>query len=82
VREPHEWEIARIESARLVPLGTLPNELASLDPGREIVVHCKSGKRSAQALQQLRAAGFRQVWNLAGGIDRWAREVDPAVARY
>jgi adenylyltransferase/sulfurtransferase len=82
VREPHEWQIARIENARLVPLGSLPNELASLDPTREIVVHCKSGKRSAQALQQLRAAGFRQVWNLAGGIDRWAREVDPAVARY
>jgi molybdopterin/thiamine biosynthesis adenylyltransferase/rhodanese-related sulfurtransferase len=82
VREPHEWEIARIDQARLVPLGTLPSQLASLDPEREIVVHCKSGKRSAQALQQLRAAGFRQVWNLAGGIERWSKEVDPAVARY
>jgi sulfur-carrier protein adenylyltransferase/sulfurtransferase len=82
VREPFEWEIARISAARLVPLATLAGAYASLDPERDLVVHCKSGKRSANAVRQLRAAGFRRVWNLAGGIQRWSAEVDPSVPRY
>jgi adenylyltransferase/sulfurtransferase len=82
VRERHEWEIARIEGARLVPLGTLGEALATLDSARELVVHCKSGARSARAVRQLRAAGFRRVWNLAGGINRWSEEVDPSVPKY
>jgi adenylyltransferase/sulfurtransferase len=82
VREPFEWEIARIPGARLVPLATLAGAYASLDPERDLVVHCKSGKRSANAVRQLRAAGFRRVWNLAGGIQRWSAEVDPSVPRY
>jgi adenylyltransferase/sulfurtransferase len=82
VREPAEWQVARIEQARLVPLGTLPSVFSSLDPERDVVVHCKGGGRSARAVQQLRAAGFNRVWNLAGGIQRWSQEVDPSVPRY
>jgi molybdopterin/thiamine biosynthesis adenylyltransferase/rhodanese-related sulfurtransferase len=82
VREPHEWEIARIPGARLVPLGTLAEALPTLDSARDIVVHCKTGGRSAKAVRQLQAAGYRRVWNLAGGITRWSDEVDPDVPRY
>jgi sulfur-carrier protein adenylyltransferase/sulfurtransferase len=82
VREPHEWEIARIPGARLVPLATLAEALPTLDSARDIVVHCKTGGRSAKAVRQLQAAGYRRVWNLAGGITRWSDEVDPSVPRY
>ena len=82
VREPHEWEIARIEGARLVPLGAFTEALPTFDSAREIVVHCKGGARSAKAVRQLQSAGFRRVWNLAGGITRWSDEVDPAVPKY
>jgi adenylyltransferase/sulfurtransferase len=82
VREPHEWEIGRIPGARLIPLGSLADALAALDPARDIVVYCKSGNRSARAALQLQAAGFQRVWNLAGGITRWSEEVDPTVPRY
>jgi len=82
VREPHELAISRIEGSRHVALGSLETVLPSLDPTREIVVHCKSGGRSARAVRQLRAAGFTNVWNLAGGIDRWSVEVDPELPRY
>jgi molybdopterin/thiamine biosynthesis adenylyltransferase/rhodanese-related sulfurtransferase len=82
VREPFEWEIARIEGARLVPLSTFPGAVESLDPEREIVVQCKVGGRSARAADVLIAAGFRNVWNLAGGITRWSDEVDPNVPKY
>jgi adenylyltransferase/sulfurtransferase len=82
VREPHEWQIARLPGARLIPLATLGATLSQLDPNREIVVHCKLGGRSAKAVRQLQAAGFRRVWNMAGGITRWSQEVDPKVPRY
>ena len=82
VREPHEWTIARIEGARLIPLAALESRLGELAQDREIVVHCKVGARSAQAVRRLRAAGFRNVSNLAGGIQRWSTEVDPTVPRY
>jgi sulfur-carrier protein adenylyltransferase/sulfurtransferase len=82
VREPHEWEIARIPGARLVPLGTLNEALPSFDSAREIVVHCKGGTRSAKAVRQLQAAGFKRVSNLAGGITRWSDEVDSSVPKY
>jgi molybdopterin/thiamine biosynthesis adenylyltransferase/rhodanese-related sulfurtransferase len=82
VREPHEWEIARIPGARLIPLAAVPDAIGVLDPAREIVVHCKGGVRSAKAVRQLRAAGFTRVWNLAGGITRWSQDVDPSTPRY
>jgi adenylyltransferase/sulfurtransferase len=82
VREPREWELARIEGARLVPLGTLAGAIPSLNREAEIVVMCKSGVRSANAARQLRDAGFRRVLNLAGGIKRWSADVDPRVPTY
>lgn len=82
VREPLEWEICHIEGARLVPLGELPARLNELDGHAEIVTHCHTGARSMRALEILRAAGFSKVRNLRGGIDAWAREVDPAMPRY
>lgn len=82
VREPHEWEIAHIEGAELVPLASLPEHLHDFDSAEDMVVVCKSGSRSAQAVDLLRRAGFRKVKNLRGGINAWAREVDPSLPVY
>jgi molybdopterin/thiamine biosynthesis adenylyltransferase/rhodanese-related sulfurtransferase len=82
VREPHEWAIARIPGARLVPLSAFTESLATFDSARDIVVTCKMGGRSAKAVRQLQAAGFKKVWNLAGGILRWSDDVDPSVPKY
>lgn len=82
VREPYELDIARIPNVRLIPLGTLPEALPTLDNSRETVVICRTGARSGRAVRQLRAAGFRRVWNLAGGIHRWADDVDPSLPKY
>jgi sulfur-carrier protein adenylyltransferase/sulfurtransferase len=82
VREPYELRIASIPDARLIPLGSLIEALPTLDSAREIVVMCRSGQRSGKAVKQLQAAGFRRVWNLAGGILRWSDEVDPTVQKY
>jgi adenylyltransferase/sulfurtransferase len=82
VREAYELDIARIEGARLVPLATLTESLHTLDSARDIVVMCRSGARSAKAVRQLQAAGFRRVWNLAGGILRWSDDVDPSLPKY
>ena len=82
VREPHEWEIGRIDGARLAPLSSFADALRTLDSARDVVVYCKSGVRSARAVKQLQSAGFRRVWNLEGGILRWSEEIDPTVPRY
>jgi adenylyltransferase/sulfurtransferase len=82
VREPNEWEIGRIEGARLAPLSSFAEALSSIDSARDVVVYCKVGARSARAVRQLQAAGFRRVWNLAGGINRWSEEIDPTVPLY
>ncbi|HET9011278.1 MAG TPA: rhodanese-like domain-containing protein, partial [Gemmatimonadaceae bacterium] len=82
VREPREWELTHLPGARLVPLGTLADAIPTLDASREIVVMCRSGKRSADAVRQLQAAGFGRVKNLNGGILRWGEDVDPSVPRY
>jgi len=82
VREPHEWNIAHIPGARLIPLGEFPAAIESLDRTHDIVVQCRSGVRSANAVRQLQAAGFTRVKNLAGGILRWSDEVDPSVVKY
>ena len=82
VREPSEWEIAHLDGARLVPLATLANALATLEPTREIVVMCRSGQRSAAAARQLQAGGVRKVSSLAGGLLRWSDDVDPRVPKY
>lgn len=83
VREAHEWEIAHIEGARLIPLAELPVRLAELPLEGAIVLHCHLGVRSMRALEFLRdAAGFKRVQSLRGGIDAWSVEVDPSVPRY
>jgi adenylyltransferase/sulfurtransferase len=82
VRELHEFEIARIPGAKLIPLSTLPARVAELDSSREIVLHCHHGQRSMRALEYLHGTGFRKLKNLRGGIDAWSREIDPAVPRY
>ena len=82
VREPHEWEIARLSGATLIPLNTLPARLSELDSSREIVLHCHHGQRSMRALELLRSSGFRKLKNLKGGIDAWSKDVDPSVPRY
>jgi adenylyltransferase/sulfurtransferase len=82
VREPHEWDICRIEGARLAPLSSFTAALRTLDSARDVVLYCRSGVRSAKALRQLQAAGFKRVWNLTGGILAWADEVDPSVPKY
>jgi sulfur-carrier protein adenylyltransferase/sulfurtransferase len=82
VREPHELEISRLEGAQLIPLGQMAARLSELDSAREIVLFCKSGTRSTRALELLASAGFRKVKNLKGGINAWAREVDPSLPVY
>jgi molybdopterin/thiamine biosynthesis adenylyltransferase/rhodanese-related sulfurtransferase len=82
VREPFESEIAQIDQAQLIPLRDLPQRVDELDRGAYTVVHCHTGMRSAQAVQLLRGAGFTNVFNLEGGIDAWADEIDPAVQKY
>ena len=82
VREPHEYEIARIEGAKLIPLSQLPDRLGDLDGHQEIVTHCHHGARSLKALEILKAAGFSKVRSLRGGIDAWSVNVDSSVPRY
>ena len=82
VREPHEWEIVHLEGARLIPLGQLPNRLGELDGHADIVTICHRGARSLRALEILRAAGFGHVRSLKGGVDGWAADNDPEMARY
>jgi len=81
VREPHEYQICSIHG-NLIPLGDLPRRVHELDSSREIVVHCKSGARSAKAVDFLRQSGFKRVSNLAGGILAWADRVDPTLPKY
>ena len=82
VREPHEHQICHIAAAKLIPLGEIGKRLGELDPEADIVIHCKSGMRSARACGILRAAGFKHVRNMKGGILAWSDQVDPSVPKY
>jgi rhodanese-related sulfurtransferase len=84
VREQHEFEIASIPGAVLLPLGQIPDQVEELDRLRDepIVVYCHLGVRSLHAIQFLQHAGFTNLMNLSGGIDAWSREVDPKTPRY
>ena len=82
VREEQEFEICRIPGSTLIPLGDLPNRLQELGGTADVVVHCKSGVRSAKAVKLLRAAGFRDAKNLTGGILRWIDVIDPSLPKY
>jgi sulfur-carrier protein adenylyltransferase/sulfurtransferase len=81
VREPHEFQICNLKG-HLIPLGELPRRVHELDSSQEIVAHCRSGKRSAEAVDFLRKAGFKKILNLTGGILAWSDQVDPSVPKY
>jgi adenylyltransferase/sulfurtransferase len=83
VREPHEYEIARLPGTTLIPLAQVVVRMNEIDPSRETIMHCKGGVRSAKAIEALRQAGFAgSLVNLKGGITAWSNEVDPAVPKY
>ena len=82
VREPREWEVSDISGSLKIPLGRLPQSLDQLSPDDEIVVYCRSGARSANAVQFLASRGYARARNLVGGINRWAERIDPSLARY
>ena len=81
VREPHEFQIANL-GGKLIPLGEIPQRFGELDANREMVVHCKMGGRSAKAVEFLSNHGFKNVWNLEGGINAWSQRIDPDVPTY
>jgi adenylyltransferase/sulfurtransferase len=82
VREPHEFQICRIPGSKLIPLGEVPKRMNELNSADEIVVYCRSGQRSARAVEFLMKSGFREIHNLRGGILAWSDQVDPSVPKY
>jgi len=86
VREEYEWDICKIEGTKLIPLSQILNGnidiLESIEKDKEIVLHCHTGARSAEALRILRIKGFNNLKNLVGGIDAWANEIDSEVRVY
>ncbi len=82
VREPDEYEIARVEGTVLLPLSLLPQRFTELDPNQQIYLHCKSGKRSMKALEFLRQQGFKYVKSVKGGISAWSDEIDHSIPKY
>lgn len=82
VREPHELQISQIAGAKLIPLGEVASRLSELDTADELVVFCRTGGRSARAVELMLSAGFRKVKNLRGGINSWAEQVDPSLPKY
>jgi len=83
VRQPDEYAFAKIEGAKLIPLGDIVNKMGEIDENRETIVQCKAGGRSAQAIQMLQRAGFKgELKNLRGGITAWSDEVDPKIPKY
>jgi adenylyltransferase/sulfurtransferase len=83
VRQPDEYAFARIEGAKLIPLGEIISRMNEIDPARNTVVHCKMGGRSARAIEALQRAGFvGRLRNLRGGITAWSNDVDPRVPKY
>ncbi|MBL8466754.1 rhodanese-like domain-containing protein [Methyloversatilis discipulorum] len=82
VREKHEWAICRIEGSQLMPMNTVPAQLQALDPEQPLVCVCHHGGRSMQVAIFLERNGFSNVFNLSGGVDAWALQVDNTMARY
>lgn len=83
VRQPDEYNFAKIPGAKLIPLGEIIKRMDEIDPNRETVIHCKMGGRSAQAILALQKAGFTgELKNMKGGITAWSNEVDPKVPKY
>lgn len=82
VREPGEHAICAIPGSRLIPMDEVPRRIRELDPDVETVVVCHHGIRSAHVIAHLESRGFHKLVNLRGGIDAWAREVDPTMRTY
>jgi adenylyltransferase/sulfurtransferase len=83
VRQPDEYDFAKIEGAKLIPLGDIMRRMDELDESRETVIHCKMGGRSAKAIEMLQRAGYQgKLKNLRGGITAWSNEVDPKIPKY
>jgi rhodanese-related sulfurtransferase len=82
VREPHEWPISDLPASVKIPLGALPQRFAELSRDDELVVYCRSGGRSAQAVQFLRQMGYAKAKNLVGGINHWAEAIDTSMRKY
>ena len=84
VREPFEWDVGNLGDygATLIPLGQLPARAGEIDPGAEVGLLCRSGARSAHALEYLHSRGYPRLWNLEGGILAWSDQVDPSIPRY
>jgi rhodanese-related sulfurtransferase len=82
VREPWEFEVCRIEGAKLMPMRTIPANLQALDGDEDVICYCHHGQRSLDVAAWLRAQGVESAQSLAGGIERWSREIDPTVPRY
>ena len=83
VRQPDENAFAKIEGAKLIPLGEVLKRMGEIDSSRETVIHCKMGGRSAKAIELMKQAGFTgELKNLKGGITAWSNEVDPKVPKY
>ena len=83
VRQPAENAFAKIEGAKLIPLGEIVARMDELDENKEVILHCKMGGRSAQAIHMLRAAGYKgPLKNLRGGITAWSNDVDSKVPKY
>lgn len=83
VRQPDEYAFAKIDGAKLIPLGEIPSRMGELDPNKEVILHCKMGGRSARAIEFLQANGYTgPLKNLRGGITAWSNEVDPKIPKY
>ncbi len=83
VRQPDEWAFAKIEGAKLIPLGEILNRMSEIDEDRETVLQCKTGMRSAKAVEMLQLSGFKgKLKNLKGGITAWSNDVDPKIPKY
>jgi len=82
VREPWEWDLCHLAGARHIPMGEIPARYLELESDDEVVVYCHVGQRSAMVVEHLRRLGFQKAVNLRGGIEAWARQVDPTLRRY
>ena len=82
VREPNEWAISDLPGSTKIPLGALPQRFSELSKDKEVVVYCRTGGRSGQAVQFLQQMGYSGAKNLTGGINRWAEAIDTTMRRY
>lgn len=82
VREPWEFEICRIQGAKLIPMGSIPANLQALDADEDAICYCHHGMRSLDVAVWLRGQGVERAKSLSGGIERWSLEIDPGVPRY